>query len=259
MDPVDVLGLPVNPVGKEDLLKAIEENLTRRHAPEFLLAMNPIKVILAPRNQSLMEDLRTATCFFPDAIGIVWALRMLHGIKTERIAGFELLFDILSIANRHGLKVTLVGARPESLRIALQRLHEKYPNARFVAAQHGYFEGAERRDVLDRIVDAEPDILFVGLGTVKQERFIAEIRSQVSIPLCMSVGGSFDVISEFSPRAPRWLCRLGFEWLYRLFRQPKRWKAMLPLPVFAARVMMAFFKAKLLPGSRKRLPARPGQ
>lgn len=244
MNSVEILGVRVNPVTKPELISEISRAVTEKRPSHFMLAMNPIKVILAQKNPVFREYIGTATCIFPDAIGVILALRLLKGIKIKRIPGFELMFDILEIANRHSLKVTLIGASPSSLDLAEQKLKLAYPNARFVGTQHGYFTDQERGQVIDNVVANNPDILFVGMGVVKQEALIVEIRKRKAIPLCMTVGGSFDVISNRSPRAPQWLCAIGFEWLYRLIRQPFRWRAMLPLPVFAAQVIHSYLKNK---------------
>lgn len=240
---INLLGVPVDPVSKDAMLNSIEDNLREKRSSEFYLAVNPIKVIKAPSNAEFMSYVNTATCYFPDAIGIVWALRLLHGIQVSRVPGFELMFDILAIADKLKLKVGLVGSHPRSLEKAEQVLSAKHRNVRF-ESHHGYFTDEEWPEVVQGIADANPDVLLVGMGTIRQEKFIVDVRNRINVPVCMSVGGSFDVISEVSPRAPQWLCRLGFEWLYRLFRQPKRWRAMLPLPVFAVRVLGAFVKGK---------------
>lgn len=245
MNSVEILGARVNPVTKTELIDEITRSVTEKKPSHFMLAMNPIKVIVAQRNPVFREYLDTATCLFPDAIGIVLALRLLKGIKIKRIPGFELMFDILEIANRHSLKVTLIGATPPSLAITEQKLKADYPNVRFVGNRHGYFaNGQEREQAINDVIANNPDILFVGMGAIKQEALIVDIRKRKPIPFCMTVGGSFDVISRHSPRAPQWLCAIGFEWLYRLIRQPFRWRAMLPLPVFAVQVIQTYLKDK---------------
>ena len=243
MNSVEILGARVNPVTKAELVSEITRAVTKKTPSHFMLAMNPIKVIVAQRNPVFRQYLHTATCLFPDAIGIVLALRLLKGIKIKRIPGFELMFDILEIANRHSLKVTLIGATPDSLAITEQKLKAVYPNVRFIGNRHGYFATEqEREQAIDGVIANNPDVLFVGMGAIKQEALIVDIRKRKAIPFCMTVGGSFDVISNRSPRAPQWMCAIGFEWLYRLARQPFRWRAMLPLPVFAAQVIQAYFR-----------------
>ena len=244
MNSIEILGVRVNPVTKAELISHISQVLADKKSSQFMLAMNPIKIILAQKNQVFRENIRTATCLFPDAIGLILALRLLKGIKIKRIPGFELMFDILDIANRRSLKVTLIGASPSSIAVAEKELKLAYPNVRFIGAQHGYFTDQEREEIIDNVVANSPDILFVGMGVGKQEALIVAIRKKKAIPLCMTVGGSFDVISNRSPRAPQWLCAIGFEWLYRLIRQPFRWRAMLPLPVFAAQVIHSYLKNK---------------
>jgi|SRR3989344_5021283 len=244
MNSVEILGVRVNPVTKSEIIGDITRAVIGKKSPQFMLAMNPIKIILAQKNPAFREYIETATCVFPDAIGLVMALRLLKGIKIKRIPGFELLFDILGIANGNSLKVTLIGATPSSMAIAEQKLKRAYPHVRFVGTRHGYFTDQERAQVIGNVVANSPDILIVGMGVVKQEALIVEIRKRRAIPLCMTVGGSFDVISNHSPRAPRWMCSLGAEWLYRLIRQPFRWRAMLPLPVFAAQVIQNYLKNK---------------
>jgi len=243
MNSVEILGARVNPITKTELIDEITRSVTEKKPSHFMLAMNPIKVIVAQRNPVFRQYLNTATCLFPDAIGIVLALKLLKGINIKRIPGFELMFDILEIANRHSLKVTLIGATTPSLVIAEQKLKATYPNVHFVGNRHGYFANAdEREQAINDVIANNPDILFVGMGAIKQEALIVDIRRKKAIPFCMTVGGSFDVISHHSPRAPQWLCAIGFEWLYRLIRQPFRWRAMLPIPVFALQVIQTYLK-----------------
>lgn len=244
MKSVEILGVHVTPVTKAEIINDINQVLSDKRSSQFMLAMNPIKIIVAQKNPVFRKNISTATCIFPDAIGLILALRLLKGIRLKRIPGFELMFNILEIANRHSLKVTLIGASPSSIAVAEKKLKLAYPNVRFIGTQHGYFTGQEREQVIDNVVANSPDILFVGMGVGKQEALIVEIRRKMAIPLCMTVGGSFDVISNSSPRAPQWMCSIGLEWLYRLIRQPFRWRAMLPLPIFAAQVIRSYLKNK---------------
>jgi N-acetylglucosaminyldiphosphoundecaprenol N-acetyl-beta-D-mannosaminyltransferase len=242
MNSVEILGVRVNPVTKPELIENVARAMDGKKTSEFLLAMNPIKIILAQKNPDFREYIRTATCVFPDAVGLIMALRLLRGIKVKRLPGFELLFDILEMANQRSLKVTLIGASPASMAIAEKKLKLGYPNIRFVGIRHGYFSNEERDQVIENVIADSPDVLIVGMGVLKQESLIVEIRRKKAIPVCMTVGGSFDVISNHSPRAPRWLCAIGLEWLYRLIRQPFRWRAMLPIPVFALQVIQTYLK-----------------
>jgi len=132
--------------------------------------------------------------------------------------------------------VYLLGSRPGVASRAAERLVQRYPALIVAGSMHGYFTHNEEPRVVQQIQQAKPDVLLVGMGT-RQEKWIAANKQLLGARLLMGVGGSFDVISGSSRRAPRWMQRMHLEWFYRLLTQPWRWRRQLVLVSFACRVM----------------------
>ena len=237
----DLLGLPLDLVLREDVLAAVPD-LIRSRRPHHLVALNPIKVMRAAREPELSELIRKATCVFPDATGISWAVWMLEHRRLPVLPGCELMEDLLELADRERYRVFLVGARPEVIAEMGRRLSRKLPGLELAGAHDGYFPDEEQPSLARRAVDAKPDMLFVGMGARRQEAFLRAVDAAGGVPVMMAVGGSFDAYVGAVARPPRWLRRLRLEWLYRLVRQPLRAPRMLALPRFACRVLHARFR-----------------
>ena len=100
------------------------------------------------------------------------------------------------------------------------RLQSRFPGLQVAGTHDGYFSREEEKELVARIKKEKPDLLFVGMGSPKQEEFVSRYRKELEVPVCMGVGGSFDVLSGKKKRAPRFLQQLGLEWSFRLFTEP---------------------------------------
>jgi N-acetylglucosaminyldiphosphoundecaprenol N-acetyl-beta-D-mannosaminyltransferase len=232
----DLLGLPVDLVRREDLLKAVP-GMAREGRCHHLVALNPIKVMRALEEPELREAIEEASVVYPDGVGITWALRKLHGTRLPVLPGCELMQDLLDLAGREGWRVFLVGARPPVLEAVRARLAREIPRLEVAGAMHGYFPDAEREAVIARVLAARPHLLLVAMGAHRQEAFVRDLAARGGVPIVLTVGGSLDAYSGTVPRPPRWILRLRLEWLYRLLRQPFRAPRMVALPRFACRVL----------------------
>ena len=227
-----ILGIPVDTVDFAAMLERMETMIKEKQRGYFF-PINPIKCVLIQRNKTLAATARNAALNFPDAAGIVWALRLLYGVKAERVPGYEFLHHALQRAAQKGYRVYLLGAKESVIRHCVTELRKRYKGVYIVGWHHGYLvEPAIENAAITAINDAQPDIVFVGMGAGKQDRVIDRILRETSVPFAMGVGGSFDVIAGAAPRAPRLLLDHGMEWLYRLILQPWRIRPMINLPKF---------------------------
>ncbi|MCL6516709.1 MAG: WecB/TagA/CpsF family glycosyltransferase [Alicyclobacillus sp.] len=224
--------------------------LTRREAVERILqwmdegsrrmviTAGPEFVMMTERDAELKEIARAADLVTPDGIGVVWAARRLGHRVPERVTGVEMVTELLETAQaRHlPLRVYVLGAREEALQACLTRFRQRYPSLLF-AGRNGYFQAREWPAILSEIEAFSPHLWLVGLGQPRQERLI--YQSLAGLPPCVAigVGGSIDVWGGVVKRAPAVFRRLNLEWLYRLVRQPSRWRRQLALPRFAWRVI----------------------
>jgi N-acetylglucosaminyldiphosphoundecaprenol N-acetyl-beta-D-mannosaminyltransferase len=157
----------------------------------------------------------------------------------ERVSGVDMLVHLCGRATDLGHSVFLLGAAPGVAESAAKKLIERFPGLNVAGTQHGYFVPEETEDVLRRIREAEPDLLFVAFGIPMQEKWIRRHMEKLNVPVCMGVGGSFDVISGNVKRAPKWMQRHGLEWVYRLASNPKKIGKVMTLPRFVLMVLRA--------------------
>ncbi|MEW6522450.1 MAG: WecB/TagA/CpsF family glycosyltransferase [Bacillota bacterium] len=199
-------------------------------------------VMMARRDSDLGSILDRAALVVSDGAGVVWASRLLHppGLPA-RVTGVDLTASLISQAARRRWPVFLLGAKPAVLEALVTRLRETYPELDLAGACHGYFDPARERAIATEIARANPRLLLVALGQPRQEKFIASYQGLWQDLLAMGVGGAFDVLSGATPRAPAWMQRGGLEWLYRLMREPKRWRRQLALPAFVLAVLRSRF------------------
>ena len=209
----------------------------RKRIPHQVITINPIIMMNGLNQPSFMTILKRAELIVPDGSGVVWAARHYGDPVAERVAGFDLLHELMEAGGKHGWKVFLLGASPDTIKEARRRLTEQYPLTQIVGHRDGFFGEYQDAEVIAMIRQSDPDILFVGRSTSTQEPWIDRYREELNIPVMMGVGGSFDVISGNLKRAPKLVQKLQLEWLFRLILQPWRFKRMLDLPKFVWRVL----------------------
>ena len=168
----------------------------------------------------LKELLNKATYQIPDGVGIIYASKIKKGQIKSRITGIDCMDMLCNLANEKGYKVFLYGAREETIKEAKVKLEEKYPKINIVGYINGYEKDNEK--IIKEINKSQADIVFVALGSPKQENWINDYKDKMSATIFQGVGGSFDVISGNIKRAPLWMQKAGLEWLYRLIKEPKR-------------------------------------
>jgi len=208
----------------------------------FCVAVNPEKIYRAQKDPDLRRLLEQVDVGICDGIGVSIAARLLLGRAVRRCTGIDLFLELVGMAAENGLKVFLLGAKQESLDGACANLLQRYPSLRIAGRQNGYFQDA--RAVVERINASGPDLLFVAMGSPRQEQWIAEHRQAIQARFCMGVGGSFDVVSGRVKRAPRLFQRTGTEFLYRLLAGPWRWKRQVVLPLFLGMTLRRAFFGK---------------
>jgi N-acetylglucosaminyldiphosphoundecaprenol N-acetyl-beta-D-mannosaminyltransferase len=155
-----------------------------------------------------------------DGVGIALAARLLLGERISRCTGVQLFFHLLREAAERRWKVFLLGASPESSELACSKLSRMYPRLRIVDYAHGYFQDSSA--IVRRINESQADLLFVAMGSPKQEFWISENRSRINAVFCMGIGGTLDVVSGKARWAPDWVRRCGLEWAYRTIHRPHK-------------------------------------
>lgn len=180
---------------------------------------------VATEDPKFAEILSAADLFVPDGIAPIWVARAL-GKKVEgRATGADLMRCFFERANEHGYSSYFFGDTDETLEKLTSVLQQKYPGHRTVGTYSPPFRQhseEEKQAMLDAINEAKPDVLWVGLGLPKQERWIAENRAKLKVPIAIGVGAAFGFHSGQVKRVPQWIGDAGFEWLWRLLAEPKK-------------------------------------
>jgi len=232
------LGVDVCALNMEEVLDEVD-NIILQKKPSFIVAINPEKIMKAQKDENLRNLLNSASIQIPDGVGVVIASILNGGRIRSRVTGIDLMINICERASKKGYKVYILGAKPGVAEKAAEVLKNKFLGLNIVGIKDGYFKDEE--EVINDIKEKSPDILFVAMGSPKQEYWITRNMEKLNVPLLMGIGGSLDVISGNIKRAPKLMRNLGLEWLYRLIKEPWRYKRMAVLPVFLCKVLKERF------------------
>lgn len=235
MEKEKYLGVDVCCLDMNDVINEVD-NIIKEKVPSFVVAINPEKIIKADKDSGLKELLNSATIQIPDGVGVLLASKLKGGHIRSRVTGIDLMQNICKLASEKNYKVFLLGAKPGVAEKAAGILMERYKGLNITGIQDGYFK--DDREVIDKIREASPDIVFVAMGSPKQEYWIKKNMEEIGASLYMGVGGSYDVICGNIDRAPEWMCKAGLEWLFRLIKEPWRYKRMVVLPGFLVKAVL---------------------
>jgi N-acetylglucosaminyldiphosphoundecaprenol N-acetyl-beta-D-mannosaminyltransferase len=217
----ELFGVPIAAATMEDALDRVEAAIARRERLQIGV-VNAAKIVNMQRDPLLREDVLSSDVIYADGMAVVWASRLLGRPLPERVAGIDLMKNILGRGAQRGWRVFCLGATDEVLDKAVARMAADYPGVSIVGRQHGYFGPADEEEVARAIADTRPDVLFVAMTSPKKENFLARWTGLINAPVCHGVGGSFDVLAGKVERAPEAWQRLGLEWLYRVKQEPRR-------------------------------------
>lgn len=240
---VDILGVNIDKISMKDAIKKAEE-YTFTDKCSTIYTPNSEIIMVAKQNEELKKVLNEADMLIPDGIGVVWASKINGNPVIEKVAGFDLMKNLLVEANKKQQKVFLFGGKPGIVEAAIENIKKELPNINFVGYRDGFFKEDQEVEIIEQINSAQPHFLFVALGAPKQEFFIHKYREMILAKVAMGVGGSFDIIAGKAKRAPDIFIKLGLEWFYRLIKEPWRFKRMLVLPKFGFVVIGKRFRRK---------------
>jgi N-acetylglucosaminyldiphosphoundecaprenol N-acetyl-beta-D-mannosaminyltransferase len=243
-EPIYVLGVRVDRISGEQALANMMEMIAQWRASgkdarcQQLITVNPEFVMAAQRDAAFRQAINAAALVVADGVGVVWATRYLKAPTPERITGVDTLVALARRCAETGYRIYLLGAAPGVAEETAARLQSLAPGVQIVGTYAGSPAPAEEEEIIERVRAAQADVLCVAYGAPAQDLWIYRNLFRLPVALAIGVGGAYDFISDRQRRAPRLMQRLGIEWLYRLYREPWRWRRMLALPRFAVRVMM---------------------
>ena len=233
---VNILGVHIDKVNIEEAVDRIFEMLDERR-PHSVFTPNSEIILNAYKDKEFAEILNNADLLTADGIGVVYASKILGNPIKERAAGFDIACGVIGRISETGHRLYLLGGRPGVAEKAKKNLEKEYPFIQIVGTHDGYFDEEDNPKIIKEINSLGAEIVFVCLGAPKQEKWIADNQDNLRAKVLMGIGGSLDVFAGEAERAPEIWCKLGLEWLYRLIKEPWRFKRMLALPKFALTVL----------------------
>ena len=239
LEQAEILGVPVTILSSYNHAVEVVINRIKRGQKTFCVAINPIKIYHAQSDMKLKQLIDSAHMHICDGVGTAIAGRILYGKKIKRITGVQLFLELIARAEKERLKVFLLGASQDINKRACESLLAKHPNLQIVGQYSGYFNGNSK--VVKMINRSGANMLFVAMGSPRQEHWIAEHIDAIQASYLMGIGGTLDVVSGHVKWAPKVFRRTGMEFLYRLIREPKRIKQQKVLPKFVLLVLKSRF------------------
>jgi N-acetylglucosaminyldiphosphoundecaprenol N-acetyl-beta-D-mannosaminyltransferase len=220
---VDVLGVAVHAI---DMRVAIEQiaSWIAKHEQHYVCVTGVHGVMEAQQDPELRAIHNRSGLTAPDGMPLVWAAHYAGALETERVCGTELFPAVAEHAARAGWKFFFYGGKEGVPELLADRLMARFPGLRIVGTYAPPFRPLthEEDDALAKQINAsDPDIVWVGLSTPKQEQWMAAHVGRVNAPVLIGVGAAFDLHAGLSHRSPKWMQRIGLEWLYRMITEPR--------------------------------------
>jgi N-acetylglucosaminyldiphosphoundecaprenol N-acetyl-beta-D-mannosaminyltransferase len=231
MDRVNIHGVNISNITIREAVEKIQEWISG-NSIHSVYTPNAEIIMQAQRDPELKNILNNAGLLTPDGAGVVLASRILKTPLKSKVSGIDLVKNLFETFSGKNVGFYILGGRPGVAEIAAVNIMEKYGKVKIKGYHNGYFSPEEEDHVIDLINQSGTDILIVGLGAPKQEFWIHRNMYRLSCKVCIGVGGSIDIFAGKATLAPEIIRKLGFEWLFRLIREPRRYKRMMDLPRF---------------------------
>ena len=219
---VVVLGTPIDNLNMTETVNRIVGAI-RGHRHLHHTVVNAGKIVNMQRDAQLRESVVSADIINADGQGVVWASRILGKPLKERVAGIDLMEELVRVAYLDGYKVFFLGAKEDIVRSVVEHYSDIYSPEIIAGYRNGYFKKEDEPGIARQIAASGANILFVAISSPTKENFLFQQRDTLKqVNFIMGVGGSFDVVSGLVKRAPLWMQKAGLEWLYRVYQEPRR-------------------------------------
>jgi N-acetylglucosaminyldiphosphoundecaprenol N-acetyl-beta-D-mannosaminyltransferase len=221
---INICNIPVDVLTMQETIAIIDKAITERK-PVHHVVINAAKVVNAQKDEALRESIVNCDIINADGQAIVWASRFLNRPLPERVAGIDVMENLVKLAAEKKYRIFFLGAKDQVVKDVVEVYSKKYGEGIIAGYRNGYFTKEEEQQVATQIAGSGASILFVAMSSPKKEIFLNTYKDLIQTPFIMGVGGSFDVISGLVKRAPGWMQKWGLEWFYRVIQEPRRmWK-----------------------------------
>jgi N-acetylglucosaminyldiphosphoundecaprenol N-acetyl-beta-D-mannosaminyltransferase len=188
--------------------------------------VNAGKIVSMQKDLQLRKSVNESDLINADGQAVVWASKILGKPLKERVAGIDLMTNLVELAHEKQYKIFFFGAKEQSVKFVVDKYTKQYSSNIIAGYRNGYFKKEEEQDIAKEIANSGANILFVAISSPTKENFLYENKKLLEkVNFVMGVGGSFDVVSGKVKRAPLWMQNSGLEWFYRFTQEPRRmWK-----------------------------------
>jgi N-acetylglucosaminyldiphosphoundecaprenol N-acetyl-beta-D-mannosaminyltransferase len=226
---INICGIEIDQYNFDEVLERIIYHAVAQRSPEYVVTPNAMHILNLQKDALFREIYRKAFLVVPDGVSLLWSAKFLNTPLNGRVNGTDLFEQLCAVAAEKGLKVFLLGGREGAAETAKKVLEARHPDIKIVGTHcppYGFeSQSAELLLINTKIKTANPDLLFVGLGAPKQEKWIAANYQELAVPISVGIGVSFELVANMVSRAPIWMQTNGLEWLFRLIVEPSRlWK-----------------------------------
>lgn len=224
MSRIQVCNIPVDDYTMKETIQLIDKAIIEKR-PVHHVVINAAKVVNAQKDEALRESIVNCDIINADGQAIVWAARFLGRPLPERVAGIDIMANLVKLAAEKQYRIFFLGAKEEVVKEVVDIYTKQYGASIIAGYRNGYFTKEQEQEVATQIADSGASILFVAMSSPKKEIFLNTYKHLIQTPFIMGVGGSFDVVSGLVKRAPVWMQKAGLEWFYRVLQEPRRmWK-----------------------------------
>ncbi len=218
-----ILNIWVDAVTRNQAQQMVRDFIEKGSRPHIVFASNPEKNFSVPRDPALYDTFKNADLLLPDGIGMVKAAKIIYGVDIKRIPGVEFMEEICGLCAEKKFKIFIYGAKEEVNREAVEILQKRYEGLDIAGRANGYLKEQDMPALIDKINASGAQVLFLALGSPRQEQWFVRYRDQLeNVRVCQGIGGTLDTIAGTVKRAPQFFQKLNLEWFYRLLTQPSR-------------------------------------
>jgi N-acetylglucosaminyldiphosphoundecaprenol N-acetyl-beta-D-mannosaminyltransferase len=220
----EVLGVKIHCMTMSEVIAEVGRAVDERRRLQIGV-VNAAKLVNMLDDELLRSDVVTSDLVLADGMSVVWASRLNRQHLPCRVAGIDLMHEIMRVGAKKGVRVFFLGAKQEICQEVVANAQRDYPGLQVAGMRNGYFDEADEQAIVDQINSASADVLFLAMTSPKKERFMGRWAQVLDVPVLHGVGGSFDVYAGKVKRAPKWMQQSGLEWFYRVIQEPGRmWK-----------------------------------
>ena len=225
MNRIRILNTNIDNYSMRETLQLVVEAV-EGHRQIHHVVVNAGKIVAMQDDDALRKSVNRSDLINADGQAVVWASRILGKPLKERVAGIDIMEELVALASGKGYRIYLLGAKEEVVSRVVEVYSQKFGNGLIAGYRNGYFKKEEEKDIARKIAGSGANILFVAISSPTKENFLYNNRDILApLNFIMGVGGSFDVVAGKVKRAPKWMQKTGLEWFYRFLQEPRRmWK-----------------------------------